>query len=442
MSYDKARISILVLMVSLGISLPLQGGDDSDDKKLERVSRLWKQLQKADSDSEGYRQAESNLASLLETLDPLAKTEAAALMMKRNAPAWINPFALKDVVGVENIDINAIETMLNNPERSWQERILVRTYYSFLGSEYETVISEARRLEMVAVLGRRVEKAAKIKNVSYGEQRLIHHMLQAAMCRYGGKQKKIEEVQDLYTAMKAYAFSNKSAGDALAPTMKAWLTMSPKIAVEHNSSVAMEALGHWSPVVRQRASAFLGRKLSSGEVLQAILKKLSDPRDEVRAAAARAFCYAPELKSKDIVDKMVELLTTDRGVTVQKAASKALITHSDIDDPARVIDPLIEALAGKPIPGPKRATSILEALGYFSNLETREKMKEKLMNLGVKYLEYAPGGSLSLLKALGGAAKKAIPDIKEYRDKKADRITRKNINSEVLWVIDPASTME
>lgn len=441
----RKSVTIAAILVSTVFSLAMhsRGANGGQSKSAALASQLWGRLQKVELKSTEYRDARRRLTSLLEQLNPIAKTEAAAAMMRRNAPEWVNPSALKYVVGLKNIDLNTLETMINNPERSWPERILVRTYYRFLGPEYDTEMEERRRRTMVSILARRIGKLAKTKEVGYGEQRLLYHMLQPALCRYGGKQANIQEVGELYGAMKSYISMERAPGDTVGHTMKAWVTMPPDIDIDKGLSEALRGLGHWSPIVRRKAAAWLGRNLATAEIMAAVFKKLKDPRDEVRAAAARVFSFAPKMKSMRIINNMVKLLITDRGVTVQKAAADALITHSDTDDPGVVIDTLVQTLKErKPAPGPKRTTSILTALSYFVDLDTPANTKRELVEIGANYLSFAPVGALNILESLGRAAKPAVPNIKEYRDEKADRITRRWINSNVLWAIDPAASME
>jgi hypothetical protein len=267
-------------------------------------------------------------------------------------------------------------------------------------------------------------------------------MLEAALSRYAGRGKEIKEVAELEKAMKAYAAVSRK-DDTVGPTMKAWSTMGAVAKIKDNRD-AVRSLGHWDPLTRTNAAVWIGSRIADDKkLLDIVFEKLNDSRDEVRASAARVFSFAPKYKSARAVTNMVRLLIYDRGVTVQKAASESLIAHADTDKATNVINTLIKTVKDRrPSPGPKRMTCILTTLSYFIDSGTPRETKDELVKIGVQYLNFAPSGSLKLLEGLGRDAIGAVPAIKQYRDTKADRNTRRMINEHVLWSIDPASSIE
>jgi hypothetical protein len=164
--------------------------------------------------------------------------------------------------------------------------------------------------------------------------------------------------------------------------------------------------------------------------------KGGDVRDEVRAAAATVYSFAPTYKPEIVLTEMVRLLMQDRGVVVQQAARGTLISMSD--EAQLKIDQIISAAeARKPKAGPQRTTNILETLSYLVTPTTATSQKTKLLNMAVANLNYAPAGALAALEALGADAKPALKAIIQFRDTKADRLLRQKINRHVIHAIDP-----
>ena len=174
---------------------------------------------------------------------------------------------------------------------------------------------------------------------------------------------------------------------------------------------------------------------------------LDDPRDEVVAAAASVFGLASSYEPNEVIKKMVVLLTAPNSrVVVQQAASETLIAHSD--EAQTTIDLLLDALGQSKIkPGPNRTKSILDTLSSLIHAQSPPSQKQRLLEVAVYYLEFQPPnqavegperaeGALKALEALGSYAKRAVPNIKRYRDKRADRFMKQQINRHVLPSIE------
>ncbi len=400
------------------------------------AASLWKQMRDSDVNSTEFTQARRELLNLIPTLPADQKVPVATALMQRGADDATNATAL-DMFGTDGLPLADIKNILDNSNRTWPQRVLVRTYFMFCRPESETRLSEQTRRQMVGMLADRLNALAAQSKVDYGEQRLLHHAIEAVLSRYAGQQDSVPEVARLLQAMKAYTAGH--SGDVLALTLSTWVAMSddPKPDID-NEKTAMLALGHWEPLVRMQASVFLGSEIRKDPgVGQRVLAMLSDPRDEVRASAASVFSYAISYKPETVIPAMVNLLVEDRGVTVQKAASDTLMVHSE---EAQVsIDLLLAALNKKTNkPGPKRTTSILQTLSYLIHDRTAGSQKQRLLEAAVDNLEYAPQGALRAMEALGPYAAPAVPNIKNYRDTKADRFTRQYIDRHVLQAIGSA----
>lgn len=394
----------------------------------------WKQMRVSDVNSAEFAQARRKLLDLIPTLSANQKVPVATELMQRGADDATNATAL-GMFGIDGLPLSDIKGIFDNPNRTWPQRVLVRTYFRFCRPENETRLSEPARRKLVGMLADRLTVLAAQGEVDYGEQRLMHHALEAILSRYAGKQDSVVEMGRLLQAMKLYT-AGHSTDDVLSLTLAAWSAMNdnPKPPVD-SEKTAMMAMGHWEPLVRIQAAVYLGSQIRKDPgVGQRVLDMLNDPRDEVRASAARVFSFALSYKPQKVIPTMVDLLVHGRGVTVQKAASETLIWHSE---EAQVsIDLLLEALNRKTNkPGPKRTTSILVTLSYLIHDRTARSQRQKLLEAAVDNLGYAPRGALRAMEALGPYAKPAVPNIKNYRDTKADRFTRQYIDRHVLQAI-------
>ena len=420
-------LGCVVLSILLTSTLALAG-------QATRAGKLWQQMRAADVNSAQFAQARGELKTLLAQLPAGQKVAVATALMQRGADDSTNATAL-GMFSPAGLPLAGVKAILDNPQRTWPQRVLVRTYYRFCRPEYETRLNPQARLKLVGILAKRLASLAGQAQVPYGEQRLMHHTISAVLSRYAGQQDEVPQFANLLEAMRAYA-AKRRPDDPLAITLAAWTGMNDQPKMRLNSEAAAKlALGHWEPLVRMKASAYLGSKiLEEPAVGQRVLAMLSDPRDEVRASAASVFSYAMSYKPEKVIPAMVKLLAQGRGTTVEKAAAETLIAHSD--EAAMSINLLLDVLERKANkPGPKRTASIFQTLSYLINDETPAKQKQRLLSAAMVNLEYAPRGALRAMEALGPYAKPAVVDIKRYRDTQADRFTRQYINRHVLQAI-------
>ena len=430
------KISI-VLLLAVICSAQDKGGADRNSE----IRSLWIRMQRVELNSSTYESSRTRLTSILNGMTGKERSRAAAVLMRRNAPDGINE-SVVEMIGIDKLSLPEIGEMVNDSERTWSQRLLIKVCYKFISPEFETTMDEPTRQILVGFLASRINALASMREVPYGEQRLIYHMLEPVLMRYAGKASTVTAAGNLYNAIKKYIQIDRK-NDGIGHTMSAWTTIDSR-QDPADVRTAVRILGHWDPLMRQKAATWLGNKISEDEnLVETVFKKLHDPRDEVRAAAARVFSYAAGYKSSRVITSMVRLLIDDPGVTVQKAASEALITHADTSETEAVTSLLIKQIEDhKPSPGPKRMSSIMSVLSYYINPGMRQSTKTTLVEIGVKYLAFSPSGALTLLEGLGPAARQAIPNIKEFRDTKADRLTKRRINRNVLWAIDPNSVKQ
>ncbi len=429
-----------LLVVSLSVLFGFSGSvwaQDAPDLLLKAVT-LWEQMRRMENvNSEEFAKVGNSLVQLISSLPPEQKVPVATALMKRGVDDATNAAAL-EMFGMDGLPTGDIKTLLDNEKRTFPQRVLVRTYYKFCRGEYETRLSEETRRELVGILADRLEDLSTRESLDYGEQRLLTHTLQAVLSRYAGREEEVPEMAELLEAMLGYKAKDRM-NDILAASIAGWLEMKPSPQIDSVES-ALAALGHWEPLIRMKAEVYLGGQIRRDDkVGEEVLKQLDDdPRDEVRAAAARVFSFALSYHPEKIIPAMVRLLVWDRGVIVQQAASETLIVHSD--EAQITVDLLLEALQTRsPRPGPKRTTSILRTLSYLVHPKTASSQKRRLLEVAVANLEIAPKGALRALEALGPDALPAVANIKQYRDTKAGRLTRPYINRCVLMAIDPKS---
>ncbi|MBN1942941.1 MAG: hypothetical protein JW849_06570 [Phycisphaerae bacterium] len=424
--------------VILGVILVIAaaGFVHADSTAVKQAAELWEQMRSAYVNSDEFAEAHDKLAEFLSGLSPADKLAAATAMMRRGDGDDINAAAL-ELFGTDGLSAAGLKGLVENNRRTWPQRVLVRTYYRFLRPEYETRLSEPARRELLQMLADRLGALAKTKSIDYGEQRLLMHMLQAALSRYAGREGEVKEMASLHAAMKAYAATRRK-DDVLGDSIRAWETMTPDPKIS-NSAEALAALGHWGALVQQKAAVFLGSAIRKDPALgDKILALLQDPRDDVRAAAASVFSFALSYQPEKVIPAMVKLLVWDRSVIVQESAAGTLIAHSD--EAQAIADRLLEELiTRKPHPGPRRTASILTTLSYLLNDSTPGSQKKRLLEVAVANLEFAPSGALRAMEALGPDARPAVGNIKRYRDTKADRFTRLRIDRHVLMAIDPTA---
>ena len=433
---QKAIKALVISMVLLGSASSVWAQDSLIDAKKKALT-MWEKFIRADVDLPEAQKTKIALAKYLKSLPNDQKVSVAIVLITPQASDEINS-AVLEMFGQDGLPIEPLKLLLEHKNRPFSARTLLRIYSQFVRKDYETALNEKARLKIVGMVADYMEKLCKDDNVSYGEQRLMTHMLQAILTRYTGKEAKVKQYAKLLKAMREYV-TKKRVDDTLAASIKGWLTMIGNPRLE-TTDEALIYLGHWDESVRRKAGRFLAKQIMRDKtvakrVIPFFAPKTADIRDEARAAAINVFNTFYDYNPKEIVPMMIEILTTDRGVVVQKAAADSLIGYND---PSTTIRALMEALVKrKPGPGPKRASQIFETLSYLITDKVTAKQKKGLTKLAVLYLDYSPEGALKLLQALGSSAKSAIPAIEKYRNNKADRYTRHRIDNHVLPAIDP-----
>jgi hypothetical protein len=408
-----------------------------DAAPTQRAAQLWQSLRRAELNSPEMRDARKELETLLAELPPEQRVEVATAMMERGEDDSVNAAAINEFFGRDGLPLKDLIPLVNNAERSWPQRVLVRTYWKFLEPEYETNLTEATRRAMLKVLTARMRNLAATDVVPYGEQRLLTHMLQAAFSRYAGQQEDVPEFAQLLRTLQVYAGKPRK-DDVLAVSIGGWLGMNqgqrPEMETVRDMLVAM---GHWDRLVRHQAAAAMANKIrKDANLADAVFEMFDDPRDEVRAAAASVFSYLMGFQAGKVVPRMAQLLLYDRGVIVQQAASDALISYAD--DAGQTVSTLLDGLVErKPLPGPKRTASIFQTLTYLVHPRMPEKQKDRLLALAVENLTFSPEWSLKAMEALGPYARSAVPKILQYYRTKADRMEKQTIRRHVLVSIDP-----
>lgn len=414
------------------------GSWDPGIAEARQAEELWKGYLRADVNTQQRRELGGALTRLIQDLREDKRVSVAAAMMEWNGDEEVNTAAVR-LFGRDGLPLEDIQAVVFNPTRSWQQRVLVRTYFHFLRTEYTTNLTEQTRRRMVHMLAQRLVDLAGYDDVPYGEQRLVNHMTQAALDRYAGRDDDVAEILELKRAMRTY-INKRRPDDALAASIAAWLEMvdRPRFQIR-NQRDAILALGHWNPLVVKQATAWLQQEIRSDPTVgERIFLLFADPRDEVRAGACRVFSQTLSYKPERVIPKLVDLLVNDRGVVVHRAASDALINHAD--QAAQTVTLLLNVLnTREPKPGPKRTGSILQTLSFLvlENPRLDRDTRQRLLQEATENLNFAPEGALKLLESLGPFAKPAVPEIKEFRDTKADFDLRRKIDRYVLMAIDP-----
>lgn len=437
-------ISYVIVTVLLGCLLA--GSVGADDTPA-TAGGLWRQVCAANIKTKEYSESRRELQNLISSLSQAEWVPVATALMQRGVDEATNSAALS-LFGKDAIAPEAIESMLNDRNRSWPQRMLLRTCYRFIRPDYSGKLSEKNRDELVGILAKHLETLARQKTVSYGEERLMSHLIQSVLARYAGKEKTVSQMGLLSEAMHAYVIA-KGANDMLAGSIAAWMKMphAGQPAIDSESQAVL-LLGHWDPLVRMKATTYLASQVRKDKSAGSrVMVLLDDPRDEVVAAAAGVFGLASSYEPDAVIKKMVVLLTAPNSrVVVQQAACETLIAHSD--EAQTTVDLLLEALGQSKIkPGPNRTKSILDTLSYLIHAQSPPSQKQRLLEVAIYYLEFDPPtqtpegpqraeGALKALEALGSYAKPAMPNIKRYRDERADRFMKQQINRHVLPSIE------
>jgi len=420
------------MRVVLGAAAFVAASGAARADEIAQAAALWRQVRCAEPDTAEFKGAQWKLSALIGTTAKARHVSMATAMMDRTARPGVNESAI-ELFGRDPFDVADIQRMLCDPQRSFEQRQLLKTYYSQCRPEATaSLLSEDHRKRLVAVLAERLGKLAG-EPMHYGEQRLFVHLASAVLGRYPAGADEAPEGRQLVKALVTYA-EKAGRADTLAAAIPVWLDLRKNPVAEIRTfGEATRLLGHWDPLNRLKAAAWLGDRVGSDEKgAQVVLAMLDDIRDEARAAAARVFGFAYNYKPQTVVPRMLELLTEDVGTVVQTAAAEALSARAA--QAARQGEPLLAVLTSPSRRlGNNRTSCILTVLSNLVAYATASQ-KARMVEVAALRLRTAPDGALALLEALGPDAASAVPGINEYRSS-ADRFQKAYIDRHVLPAI-------
>ena len=190
--------------------------------ELANISTLWKQMRAAEADSAEFKAAQWKLTALLGTMPPARRSAVATAMMDRDAETFVNTAAV-ELLGTDPIPVSDIQRILWDPQRSFEQRELLKTYYSLCRAEVRaSVLTEPARRQLVDVLGERLDNLAG-SQVGYGEQRLLVHLCSAVLTRYAHSDPNtVPQAAGLVKAMGKYA-EKADPADTLGLAIPTWL---------------------------------------------------------------------------------------------------------------------------------------------------------------------------------------------------------------------------
>ena len=398
------------------------------------AAALWKQMRTVDVDSPGFKAAQQNLESLLESLPTAKRTAVATAMMDARAGAAVSAAAV-ELFGPDPLPLTDVQAILWDGDRSRNQRELLKTYYALCRAEAKSsALTEATRRQLVGMLAQRLENLAAAK-AGYGEQRLLTHLTSSVLSRYARRSNDVAEMRRLMKAMAKYA-EKADRSDGFGAAIPVWLDLaSSRPGVLNEFGKAVRALGHWDPLQRLKAAAVLGEQVASDEkAARVVLAMLNDPREEARAAAVRVFAFAKDYRPEIVVPRMMTILTRGRGVIVQEAAADVLVARAE--QATAQIEPLLAAFEIRRVGSwSKRASNMLLVLSGLVKYAAPVQ-KQRILSLAVRKLAGSPKGALAVMEAMGPEAQRAVPSIREFRAT-ADRFQRAYIDRHVLPAILP-----
>lgn len=425
----------VAMRVGLGVAALAAASGAARADEIAQATALWRQMCSAEPDTAEFKGAQWKLAALIGTTAKARHVAMATALMDRAARPGVNESAI-ELFGRDPFDVTDTQRMLGDPQRSFGQRELLKTYYSECRPEATgSLLSEDLRKRMVAVLAERLGKLAG-EPIHYGEQRLFVHLASAVLGRYPAGTDKAPEGEQFVKALVAYA-EKANRADALAAAIPVWLDLRKNPVREIRSfGEATRLLGHWDPIERLKAADWLGDRVGSDEKgAQVVLAMLDDLRDEARAEAARVFSFASGYKPQTVVPRLVELLTQDIGTVVQTAAAEALSARAK--QAAGQVEPLLAVLTSPSRRlGSNRTSCILTVLAKLVDFAAPSQ-KASMVEVATLRLRTSPDGALALLEALGPDAASAVPTINDYRSS-ADRSQKAYIDRHVLPAIQPA----
>jgi len=400
------------------------------DADLEQAGRLWHRMRHVVPGSGPHDEARAELKALIERTAAGDRCRLAAALMDRQAPQETNAAALA-LFGPDALPADDVARLLADERRGWAARTLLKTYYQFLaGPGAPDALSAEMRRALLERLAARLEGLASARP-GYGEQRLVAHLCSSTLQFCARRDARGPAVRRFVESLEAYAQA-APRGQPLGEAVRGWLALRRQDeAPVGDVSTALVALGHWDAVTRWKAARLLGQRAQKDpDALQQAWALLDDPRDEVRAAAARVFVFAAPVRAGLVVPRVVRILRQDRGVVVQAAAAEVIGTYAQ--QAAGAVEPLLAALEqGRP--GRKRTSSLLRALAHLAPHAEREQLL-RIRDAATKHLGRAPDGALAALQVLGPVARASVGEVLAFRES-ADRLLRRHIDEHVLPAI-------
>lgn len=424
----------MAMRVVVGAAVVAAAGTATADE-IAQAAALWQQMRSAEPDTADFKTAQWKLAALIGTAPKARHVAMATAMMDRSARPGVNEAAI-GLFGVDAFEVSEIQRMLCDPQRSFEQRELLKTCYGECRPDgTASMISQDARKRLVSVLAERLDKLAGVP-VNYGEQRLFVHVISAVLGRYPVGAVQAPEGQQLIKALEKYA-DKADRSDTLGAAIPVWLDLRANGVKDITTfSQAVRLLGHWDPLERLKAAAWLGDRVATDDkTAQVVLAMLDDIRDEARAEAARVFCFARDYKPDVVVPRIFSLLTEDISTVVQSAAAETLSARAA--QAAGQIEPLLSVLTSPARRlGDNRTSCILTVLAKLVPLAAPSQTAS-MVEVATLRLRTSPDGALALLEALGPDAASAVPAIKEYHGS-ADRFQKAYIDRHVLPAIQPA----
>jgi hypothetical protein len=427
-------ITMRVVIGSAVFAAAAAGAARADE--IAQAAALWQQMRSAEPDTADFKTAQWKLTAMIGTTAKARHIAMATAMMDRSARPGVNEAAF-ELFGADAFDVAEMQRILCDPQRSFEQRELLKTCYSECRANGPaSMISQDNCKQLVAALAERFDNLAGAP-VNYGEQRLFVHLVSAVLGRYPAGGAAAPEGEQLVKALEKYT-EKADRTDTLAAAVPVWLDLRKNPVKDIATfSQAARLLGHWDPLERLKAAAWLGDRVDADEkTAQVVLAMLDDIRDEVRAEAARVFSFARDYKPDVVVPRVFSLLTEDVSTVVQSAAAETLSTRAA--QAAGHIDPLLAVLTSPARRlGDNRTSCILTVLAKLAPLAAPSQ-KASMVDVATLRLRTSPDGALALLEALGPDAASAVPAIKEYRGS-ADRFQKAYIDRHVLPAIQPGA---
>jgi len=424
----------IAMRVVIGAAVLAAAAGTARADEIAQAAALWQQMRSTEPDTAEFKTAHWRLTGMIGTTSKARRIAMATAMMDRSARPGVNEAAI-GLFGVDAFEVAEIQRILRDPQRSFEQRELLKTCYGECRPDgTASMISQDARKRLVLALAERLDKLAG-SPMHYGEQRLFVHVVSAVLGKSPAGTAEAPEGEQLVKALEKYA-GKADRSDTLAAAVPVWLDLRKNpVADIATFSQAARLLGHWDPLERLKAAAWLGDRVGSDDkTAQVVLAMLDDIRDEARAEAARVFSFARDYKPDVVVPRMFSLLTEDISTVVQSAAAETLSARAA--QAAGQIEPLLAVLTSPAHRlGDNRTSCILTVLAKLVPLAAPSQ-KASMVEAATLRLRNSPDGALALLEALGPDAASAVPAIKEYRGS-ADRFRKAYIDRHVLPAIQP-----